>query len=108
MEKFGRWFRRRGWFGDASAPWPKRVKKFNLDGDDGMTGAEDAIATAAAATARKTAPVVTRREKWWGRSEVGVRIIVEYVWYLCGPTLRFVLMRVRMRSADTSVFLWSV
>ena len=64
---FGRWFRRRGWFGETAAE-TKGVRKFNLDGDDG-TGAEETVAAI---------PVLTRREKWWGRSEVGVRIIVEY------------------------------
>lgn len=43
MEKFGNWFRRRGWLGEV--------------GEDGKN--------------------LGKRGLWWGRSEDGVRIVVE-------------------------------
>ena len=95
MEMFGRWFRRRGWFGNnnssssssssseaaAAVGSSRQATRFNLDGDDGGGGGGVNVATpaAAAAAAAAAAPVRTKREKWWGRSEVGVRVIVEWV-----------------------------
>lgn len=78
MEMFGRWFRRRGWFGTADKAAAaaelsrQETARFNLDGDNGRVKI-----TAPAAAAAAAAPARTKREKWWGRSEVGVRVIVE-------------------------------
>lgn len=79
MEMFGRWFRRRGWFGttgEAAAAATElsrqETTRFDLDGDDGRVKVTAPVAATAAA-----APVRTKREKWWGRSEVGVRVIAE-------------------------------
>ena len=54
VEKFGRWFRRRGWLG-----------KDVLTGDDGgIVGLREG-------------GKLGKRELWWGRGEGGVRLVVE-------------------------------
>ena len=80
MEMFGRWFRRRGWFGGGETTAvvessPQGAARFNLDGDNGRAK----VAAVPPVAAADAAPVRTKREKWWGRSEVGVRVIVEWV-----------------------------
>lgn len=47
VDKFGKWFRKRGWLGEESV------------GADGISGRGV-------------------REKWWGRGEGGVRVVVEF------------------------------
>ena len=60
VETFGRYFRKKGWLGP--------------DGELDCVVESAAVPGNGEAATRKS---ITKRAKWWGRSESGVRIIVE-------------------------------
>lgn len=62
VEKFGAWFRKRGWLGTEEGV------RLGV-GEDGKMGVGRGGGSAGLG--------VTRRGRWWGRGEVGVRMVVE-------------------------------
>jgi len=59
VERFGKYLRKKGWLGEAELREARELEQ-----------AEGADATA-------TRGAITARQKWWGRGEGGVRIVVE-------------------------------